>query len=503
MRALLVDINKRKPVFAWITNPDTTEYYLASAASRVVVHPAGGIYLGGIAQTVTFFKGTMDRLGVAVDLVRIAEFKGAMEPFVLPEQSPAVKQNRGEILDDLYRRLLANIGEARKARGLVPATLPAVVDQAMFTPAEAKDRALVDEVADERQMEKFVHATLGRNIGIRDADFGRRDTGRWRASRVAVILIDGAITDGRPRGFPPVQGTVAWADPILDALSAVRRDPAVRAVVLRVNSPGGSAFASDRIAREIQRLRETRKPVIVSMGDTAASGGYYVAAPSDEIIAAPSVITGSIGIYAFKLDVAGLADKLGLKTETFSRGARADLYSMYRPWNDSERQTMFARMDYHYRQFLRTVADGRKQKGISENRADQLGKGKIYTGAQALPLGLVDRLGTVADAIDEAARRGRVPIGAGGLPEVVMLPQAPADPLETLLALRRLIGSADSSDSFATDASATATTTTTTGAGLVEFLARHGRAAARLLFPLLVGESTGIEARMPYDLTIR
>ena len=496
MRALLVEIGKRKSVFAWVTNPDTNEYYLASAASRVVMHPAGGLFLGGLAQTTTFFQGTMDRLGVAVDLVRIAEYKGAMEPFVFPEQSPPVRENRNAILDDLYQRLLAHIGQSRKARGLQPSALPALVDQALFTPAEAKDRALVDEVADERQMEKFVDATLGKNVSIRDADFGRRETGRWRPNRVAVILIDGAITDGRPRGFPPVQGTVAWADPILDALAAVRRDSSVRAVVLRVNSPGGSAFASDRIAREVQRLRESRKPVIVSMGDTAASGGYYVAAPGDEIIAAPSVITGSIGIYAFKLDVAGLAAKLGLNTETVSRGARADLYSMFRGWNDGERQAMFTRMDYHYRQFLRTVAAGRKQKGISEHRADQLGKGKIYTGAQALPLGLVDRLGSVTDAIDEAARRGRVPVGAGGLPEVVMLPQAPADPLETLLALRRLIGSAG------TDQTPGATTMAP-GAGLTDFLARHGRAAARLLFPLLVGEASGIEARLPYEMTIK
>jgi protease-4 len=493
LRAEVLSIARRKPVFAWISQPDTRQYYLASAATKVAFHPAGSLFFGGLSQTVTFFKTALDQLGVAVDLVRIAEYKGAMEPFVLPQQSVPVRENRDALIDDLHGRLVAGVVAGRAGRGLGADRVQRLIDKALFTPAEAKDAGLVDEIVDDRNLEKWVQGNLGRRWGLRSADFGRRESGRWRASRVALILIDGAIADGKPQGIPAVQGTVAWSDPIIDALDAVRRDPSVRAVVLRVNSPGGSAFASDRIARQISKLREAGKPVMVSMGDTAASGGYYVAAPGDTILASPSVVTGSIGIYAYKLDVGHLMGRLSINAETISRGARADMFSLYRPWNQEEKTALQSRLDYFYKQFLRVVADGRKAQGITLDRAHQLGKGRVYTGAQALGHRLVDRLGTVADAVDEAARRGKVPVGAGGLPEMVVLPNAPNDPLETLLALRRLVEVRGEADGPAVPAPA--------AIDLPGFIARHGRAAARLLLPLYAGNSTGIEARLPYEIT--
>jgi protease IV len=502
LRAVVAEINRRKPVFVWLSTPATGEYYLGSAGTLVAMHPAGDLFLGGLSSTVTFFKNALDQLGVAVELVRIAEYKGAMEPFIYSSQSQPVRDNRNALLDDLFGRLKDGIARGRASKGIDGARIASLFDRGLFSAAEAKDLGLVDELGDERQMEKIVQKRFGRRIAVRDADFGRRETGRWRPKRVAVILVDGAITDGRPAGIPsPIQGAVAWADPILGALAAARGDPSVGAVVLRVNSPGGSAFASDRIAREVARLREARKPVIVSMGDTAASGGYYVAAPGDTIFASPSVVTGSIGIYAFKLDVATLVGKLGINTETITRGGRADLYSMYRPWREDERAAVNARLRTHYDQFLKTVAGGRKQMGIDEKRADDLGRGKVYTGAQARQLGLVDQLGGIDAAIDEAARRGRIPTGSGGLPEMVLLPVAPTDPLETLLALRRLVSvegeGAEAAPAAAavTDASAVSTA--------AAFLARHGRAATRLILPMLLGDPSGIQARMPYDLEIR
>ena len=200
-------------------------------------------------------------------------------------------------------------------------------------------------------------------------------------------------------------------------------------------------------------------------------------------------MTGSIGIYAFKLDLATLVGKLGITTETTTRGGRADLYSMYRPWREDERAAINARIRNHYDQFLKTVAGGRKQRGIDEKRADDLGRGRVYTGAQAKQLGLVDQLGGIATAIDEAARRGRIPTGPGGLPELVLLPITPTDPLETLLALRRLVQAEDSEPPAAPTALSTAAT----------LLTRHGRATARLSSPLLA-DPADIQARMPYDL---
>jgi protease-4 len=250
--------------------------------------------------------------------------------------------------------------------------------------------------------------------------------------------------------------------------------------VLRVNSPGGSALASDRIARAVSRLR-ARKPVVVSMGDMAASGGYYVSAPGDEIYASAGTITGSIGIFGMKVDVGSLAAKVGLGTETFKRGAHADMFSPFRPWSDQERKLMEQHIRGMYQMFLDTVAAGRKSRGITSQRADELGRGRIWTGAQALDVRLVDKLGGFSEALDEAARRGDVELGPGGVPELVVLPRPVSSPLEALMRLQRI-----EEDERAPS--------------VVE---RYGQTAARLLAPLLLGARDGVEARLPYDIEWR
>ncbi len=525
LRAVLEELARRKPLFTWLTQPGTAEYYLASASHKLVIHPAGNLTLSGIAQNVTFWKGAMDKLGVAVDLVRIAEYKGAMEPFVMTEQSGPVRDNRIAMLDDLYGRLKAGITRSRGAVGVDDKAFSAAVDQALFSAPAAKDRGLVDAIADEREMEDFVHKTLGRKLAIRDADLGGFEAVRWQPKRVAVILVDGAIADGKPTGFSPNTAGIAWADPIVDALAAVRRDPSVRAVVLRVNSPGGSAFASDRIAREVKRLRESKKPIVVSMGDAAASGGYYIAAPADMILASPSSITGSIGIFAYKADVSGLAGRLGLNNETVTRGKKAALYSPWKPWNEEERTAILERLEQSYQQFLRVVADGRKSRGIDEKRAGQLGRGRVYTGAQAQTEALVDRLGGFTDALAEASQRGNVPRGASGTPELVVLPRPTIDPLATLLALRGLAQAdaagdgSDKGDGASSgddgDGHPGGGRDASVGGGLGD-----GRAATppspldlaisvlpreiRNLVPTSLASPTlNIEARLPYEITFR
>jgi protease IV len=520
LRRVLVDLGQRKPVFGWVSNPRTPEYYLASACHKVIMHPAGSLFLAGLAQTVTFWKGAMDKLGVNVDLVRIAEFKGAMEPFVMTQQSEPVRENRTALLDDLYQRLSSGIIAGRTGHGLDAGNFKAAIDKGLYSPAEAKDRGLVDEIADPHEMEKVLQKALGRKVSVRDANFRRFDTGRWQPRRVAVILVDGAITDGKPKGFSSAAG-VAWADPIVDALAAVRRDSSVRAVVLRVNSPGGSAYASDRIARELKRLREVKKPVVVSMGDTAASGGYYVAAPADAIMASPAAITGSIGIFAYKIDVSGLAEKLGINSETTARGARSTLYSPWKKWDDTERLAVMGHLEQSYRHFLRVVAEGRKSRGLTEARTDQLGRGRIYTGAQAQKLGLVDQLGGFTDALTEAAHRGGIATGMADLPEIVVLPKPIIDPLDALLSLRGLVSVDANDDDDDADQKALAREGWNAKAGgapaqsmlgnagpaMLEVattaLLPQGKAIKRLVLPLLLGGPTGIEARMPYELEIR
>ena len=461
LRALVSDLRRRKPVFARLTQPDTRATYLASACDRVFIDPAVGLTFGGFAQTVTFYKTALDRLGVEVDLVRIAEYKGAMEPFVMNGQSAPVAANRNAILDDVFGRLLAGVADGRSAQGLNQAKVRDLVDRAVFSSAQAREAGLVDMVADEDEVKAAVAQAWG---PLRDADARPRDVGRWRPDRVAVILVDGTLMDGEGGDFPFPSSEIAWSDRIIAALGEAADDSSVRAVVLRVNSPGGSALASDRIARVLRRVRKLGKPVLASMGDVAASGGYYVAAPTDEIFASPSTLTGSIGIFGFKVNLKGLLGHLGIASETYKRGAHADLLAVEHGWNDEERALISGRMEQMYRRFLDTVAEGRKSRGVTAARADELGRGRVWTGSQAAGVGLVDRMGGVSAAIDEAARRGGVPVGPGGLPELVVLPR----PAHSVLgALAHVPG---------------------------------GRVAVRLLLPLLAEGGTGILARLPYDI---
>jgi protease-4 len=476
LRGLVEGTRQRKPVFAQVTAPSTPEYYLAAACDRIIVHPAGVVSISGLSQVVTFYKSTLDKLGVQVDVVRIAEYKGAMEPFILTEQSEPVRRNRNATLDENYSRIMGAIAAGRVSQGLPVESLPALVDQAVFAPGEAKKRGLIDEVADEKDAEAFIRSSLGRRWAVPAGAGGRFQQRRWTPGRVGVVLVDGAIVDGQQGGLPFSTGGLAFADRIIEAIEQLRDDGSIKAVVLRVNSPGGSALASDRIARAVIRLR-ARKPVIVSMGDMAASGGYYVSAPADEIFASPGTTTGSIGIFGMKFDVAALAARVGLASETYKRGAHADMFSPFRPWSADERKIMEGHIRGMYQLFLDTVAAGRKSRGITAQRADELGRGRIWTGAQALDVRLVDRLGGFSDALDEAARRGDVELGPGGVPELVVLPRPLSSPLQTLMQLQ--------------------------GAEQQRaptLLEQYARVAERMLAPLLLGSKNGIEARLPYDI---
>ena len=261
------------------------------------------------------------------------------------------------------------------------------------------------------------------------------------------------------------------------------------AVVLRVNSPGGSAFASDVVAREIAKVRRAGKPVIVSMGDVAASGGYYISAPADAIFAEPSTISGSIGIFGYKVDVRKLMGTLGLGLETYKRGQHADYSSPYRPWTDDEIKIAAEKIRHLYDLFLGTVADGRGRKGLTRARVDEIGRGHVWTGAEAQGLGLVDELGGLSAAIDRAAQLGRVPLERGGLPALEVLPKPEGGLLRMLTGLAEAQGDGDAASS------ASVLRARLGGAGVT--------AALRLLAPLVLGDGTGVEARLPYDIDIR
>jgi protease-4 len=495
LRDLVGELRRHgKRVVAYLTYPSTRDMYLASACDRIVLHPAGVVELVGLAQAVTFYKAAMDRLGVSLELIRIAEFKGAMEPFVMTSQSEPVRRNRNELLDDVYDRILAAIASGRAGEpaseakvaakaplvGVAPAQL---VEKGTFTPEEARRAGLIDAVRDDDEVKDYLREYLGApRIAVeRRADPAPVRPMRWPGARTAVILVEGTIVDGPNQEFPLGGGGLAGADTLVDALDECRRDPTVRAVVLRVNSPGGSAFSSDVIARAVARVRASGRPVVVSMGDVAASGGYYIAAPADAIFAEPSTTTGSIGIFGYKLDVSGLLAKLSLTTEVTTRGAHADALLPFRSWTPEERAAAEQKIRHLYEMFLATVATGRQRNGLTAARVDELGRGHVYTGAQAKALGLVDEMGGLTAALDRAMALGGLSRGEGEIPELLILPR-PSGSL-----LKRIASFASVEDE------------TKTSDGLAPPL----RPLVRLLAPYLFGPGEGIEARLPFDLETR
>jgi protease IV len=485
-----------KQVFAYAPSASTREYYLASAADAIVMHPAGELGLTGLSQSITFYKGAMDRVGVKADLVRIGSYKGSMEPFVMTEQSPDVRANKNRLLDDVFERVIRTIAldRARVGKRVDMADVRKLIDRGLFTPTQAQLAGLIDGVADQGQLETLIARAMGRAaVGITDLEAAPIASGAWPSRRVAVVLIDGTIVDGPSQELPFGIGGVAGSDTVLAALEECRQDPTVGAVVLRVNSPGGSAFASDVIARAIVQIRAAGKPVVVSMGDTAASGGYYVSAPADVVFASPSTVTGSIGIFALKVNAAPLMSTLGINIETYRRGARADYMSPYRPWTEAETKMVMEKLRNTYGQFLETVAAGRASRGLTVAKVDEIGRGQVYTGALAQSIGLVDKLGGLGDAIDEAVRRAGIPVGRDQVPEIHVLPRAPLDLVRRLVA-----GSTDESG----DGGAAAGAAPVDAARL---LTPEMRGALRMLAPALLrsGGAASYQARLPYDIEIR
>lgn len=472
-----------KRTFAYAPSPTMREYYLAAATDAVVVHRAGSVALTGIAQNVTFYKGAMDRIGVHVDLVRAGDYKGAMEPFVMTEQSPPVRANKNQMLDDVFGRVVGAIAGDRTRAGhrMNAGELRALIDRGVFTPTEAQLAGLTDATADESDLDTLLGKAMGRpTVVIRDPDTAPVAPGRWPGRRLAVVMVDGNIVDGKSRDLPLEGGAVAGSDSLVEALEACKNDASVGAIVLRVNSPGGSAFASDVIARTVARVRAGGKPVVVSMGDYAASGGYYVAAPADVIYADSSTLSGSIGVFGFKVDVRNLLPLLGINVETNKRGAHADHMSPYRPWTDAERKMTTDKIRNLYGLFIDVVATGRASRGLTVARVDEIGRGQVWTGAMAQSLGLVDRIGGLSAAIDEAVRLGRVPLGRDRQPDMVVLPRTPSG------LVRQLLGLADG----ARDRPAS-------------LLTAEARAALRLIAPLLLAGGSGFQARLPYDVELR
>lgn len=386
-----------KPVYASLASGGDPEYFLASAADVVASPPTVTLRIDGLSLSALFQHGTLEKLGVSANFRRVGEYKSGVEPWTRSGFSNEARANYEAILDERWNQLL---GTVAGSRGLDADSVRRLLDAGPFLASEALAAGLIDTLLYDAEVDTL--AASGGDRRRTSLDFRRylaRGDVHGRGPRIAVVSAEGTIAPGRSRSAPGGDD-VLGAETLVGALRDLRRRSSVRAVVLRIDSPGGDAQASDDIWREVEKLSATR-PVIVSMSDVAASGGYYVAAGATRIVAQPATLTGSIGIYGGKLNVRGLLDKLGFTVETLSRGRHAEMLSPYRDFTEEEGALYQRQLEDFYRGFLDRVAVSRRS---TPEAIDSLARGRVWTGREAQAIGLVDTLGGFETAMSLARR---------------------------------------------------------------------------------------------------
>jgi protease-4 len=390
-----------KPVIAYLESGDAGEYYLATAASRIVLMPAGQLDVEGLAYYELFFRGALDKIGVYPDLLHIGDYKTASNTFSEHGFTAAHREMTEALNRDWYDELVKAVAAGRK---LSDDAARQAVDGGPYLAEAAQKAGLVDALAYEDQLDDT--DPIKGTVVISSAQYARAEpapAASAGAGRIALLYAVGTIASGES-SFDAPTGLVLGSDTFTEWIRKVRVDPGIRAVVVRIDSPGGSAIASEVIWRELMLTRDV-KPVVVSMGDVAASGGYYIAAPAQTIIAQPGTLTGSIGVVTGKFVVQGGLDKLGIASAAVNDGPSADIYSPFRPFSADERSRLSEQMRSTYELFVKRVADGRQQ---TPARIDAVAQGRVWTGHQARELGLVDELGGLDLAIQRAAERAKL-----------------------------------------------------------------------------------------------
>ena len=407
-----------KPVHAQAAGAQGAQYLLAAACDEVIMPPSGTLVVAGVRAEVLFYKGLLDKLGIKADLMQMGKYKGAGEPYSRTKMSPALRESLESLLDDYFGQMVDRIA---KDRNLDPAKVKSLIDQGIFTADAAQKAGLIDRVIYADQLIDSLKKKLGadqiklvtsykkRKV---DTDFsglggmvklmelmlgGKSSARAGKGNKLAVVYAVGMIIPGKSTS--DIFGSQAvGSTTIVKALKQADDDEKVKAIVLRVDSPGGSAVASDLIWREIVRIK---KPIIASMGDVAGSGGYYISMGADRIFAEPGTLTGSIGVIGGKMVLGGLFDKLGLTTDVISRGKNSGSFSSTQAFTPEERKVLQAVLEDIYRQFVSKAARGRK---MPAEKLEKLAQGRVYSGSTAKDIGLIDELGTLADAIAAAKK---------------------------------------------------------------------------------------------------
>ncbi len=396
-----------KPVKAYLEQCDTKDYYVASVANEVTIDPYGMILMPGLASEPVFFAGAFEKYGINVQVTRVGKYKSYVEPYTRKDMSPENREQLKKLLDDLWGSIVADVAKSRK---LKPEEVQRTVDGEGLIRADVAEKAHLvdrvkyrDEVIEElrketgrgKNRETFKQVTLQEYLKISKATHA---LDALTGPKIAVIYAEGNIVDGE--GEPDEVGGVRFAR----EFRKLRQDEDVKAIVLRVNSPGGSATASENIQREIRLAREV-KPVVVSMGSYAASGGYWISAYGERIFAEPNTITGSIGVFGIQFDVKKLANDFGITFDSVKTGKFADTLTISRPKTDEELAVFQRLVDWIYGEFVKKVADAR---ALPREKVEEIAQGRVWSGEEAKKLGLVDEIGTLENAIAYTAKKAGV-----------------------------------------------------------------------------------------------
>jgi protease-4 len=388
------------PVYASLDGGGEKEYLLAAAAGLVAMPPVSTLQLDGLSASAMFLRGAYDKLGIKPNFAHVGRYKSAVEQYTRDSLSPDGRRALDNLLDDEYTLLVDSLASARR---LTPDGVRQLIDDGPFTARAAHERGLVDTLLARADLDSL--ATHAGGTRRPAASFTRyaEEGGEVSGEHIALVVAEGEIVDGRSTESP-FGGRAVGDRTLVEALREIRGRRNIRAVVLRIDSPGGSGNASDAVWQELRRLRRD-KPVIVSMGDVAASGGYYIACAADAIVADPATITGSIGVFGGKLNVLGLYRKLGLNVETVSRGKHAAMWSPFSDFDPEEEALYQKSLDQFYDVFLARVAEGRK---MTPALVDSIGQGRVWSGMAAKQRGLVDRFGGLHEAMEVARARAHI-----------------------------------------------------------------------------------------------
>ena len=399
-----------KPVYAYMEFGMNKEYYIASACDKIYVAPPGELFINGLAADVMFFRGSLDKLGIYPDMYQIGKYKSAGDMFTQKQMTEAHREYINSLLDDLFNRYVEAIA---KDRGKSAEEVRALIDNAPYSAAKAREAGLIDNVAYRDDLEKELKAKLGyketENLRVVRSsnydDVEPESLGLDKGEKIAVIYATGDIGSGQSENSPGGSQSVG-SDTVAKALNDARDDKTIKAIVIRVDSPGGSSLASDIIWHAVAAAKE-KKPVVISMGDVAASGGYYIAVGANKIVAQPSTITGSIGVVAGKPVLRGFYDWLGISNEYVLRGKNAGMFRETEKFSPDERAKFeeWIKATY-YEDFVPKVAKGRNKDAAY---IDSIAQGRVWTGAQGKDRGLVDEYGGLDRAVEVAQELANIP----------------------------------------------------------------------------------------------